>query len=211
MLELLWPTVCRACGIRGRGRLCAACRPRELLPLPDPTRGIREARALAGYHAPLGAALRHAKFRPDRSLTRLLGRLLAEVAAGADLPPFDAVVPAPSAWTSRLRRGFCTATLLAAPVARTVGAPLAPALVLKRGPRQSSLDRRGRVRNLAGRLRSRRPVAGRVLLVDDVTTTGATAGACARELLGSGAAEIWLLVLCATRRHRDAETAAQEL
>ena len=78
--------------------------------------------------------------------------------------------------------------------------PVRDVLRARPGPRQASLDVAGRRKSASSRIRGDVPIFGRVLLVDDVVTTGATAEACARELLGSGAAEVWLATLCATRR-----------
>ncbi len=196
MWELLWPSRCAGCERTGLGPLCPTCADVTPRPLARPVEGVTEGVSLGRYDGPLGAAVRRAKFGPDRGIARLLGMVLAREAAA--LGPVSCVVPAPSTAWSRLRRGFATAAVLAAPVARALDAPCAHVLWLSPGPRQSASRRAERRRNLTGRLRASGGVSGHVLLIDDVLTTGATAAACARELLGAGARTVRLLTVCTT-------------
>lgn len=197
MLELLWPTICAGCDRQGRGRLCVPCLEQGPPPLEVSIPGVREILAVAPYGSPVGRALQVAKYRPDRPLmlrvadhfaTRLEPRIRA-------FGP-DAIVPAPSHWRTRTHRGFASAAVLARAISRRSGVPTRHALTSRRGPRQAGLEGAARRANLRGRIRSRSPVPGRVLLVDDVLTTGATLDACARELLGDATHEIVAAVLC---------------
>jgi len=199
-LELLWESRCAGCKAARTGALCPPCRVHlSLRWAPHRVVGARGAVAVAAYRTPIGTALRKAKYGGDRSAMSILARVLGPAAdpwlAGG---PFDVVVPAPSPWTRRIARGYSPASVLGAAVARHTGLPLVHALTLSVGRRNAGLSATGRRNNLTGRLRARRDVPGRVLLVDDVITTGATASACARELLGGTTHSVWVLCLCAT-------------
>ena len=112
---------------------------------------------------------------------------------------FDAVVPVPLHRSRLRRRGFNQAELLARSDARTINAPVSGTLQVVRMIRdQVELSAAGRRANVAGAYSARNRIGGRVLLIDDVFTTGATMSACAETLLGAGAKEVHALSLCRT-------------
>lgn len=202
-MDWLWPSLCVGCGAVGEGRLCRACR--AVVPARPRlyVRGLAGAWTLARYDDPLGQALRHAKVKADRDVAVLLGELLARrLAPVMRDAPFTAVVPAPSTVASRVRRGFAPAAVFAEALGRAHDLPVVHALTRKAGARQATLDRTARRRNLVGKVRAEVSPGGLVLLVDDVLTTGATADACVRELLGSGAQRVWLVTVCVVARRR---------
>jgi ComF family protein len=109
-------------------------------------------------------------------------------------------VPVPLHPARLAERGFNQAEILAAPCAAAWGRPLLTgALVRTRATQpQTDLDAAARRANVAGAFAVRRPAAvasRRLLLVDDVLTTGATAWAAARALRAGGAASVAVLVL----------------
>jgi len=112
------------------------------------------------------------------------------------------VVPVPMDRGARMRRGFNQAESIARALAARWRLPMAPEAIAKvRATRpQSSLGREERLRNLAGAFRARSPGlnGARVILVDDLVTTGATARACAYALRGAGARAV--RVVCAGYR-----------
>ena len=131
---------------------------------------------------------------------RRLGRMLAEgvKAASAD-EGFDLVVPVPMHWRRRFARGCNHAGILAGAVARGLRLPLGDELIRVRNtPPQVHLPKSRRVENVrrAFGVRPRARIEGaRVLLVDDVTTTGATASEAARTVLRAGASSAHLAVV----------------
>lgn len=201
MFDLLFPTRCTACGALGEGTLCLACQPG--LPIRPPC----EAAFLAGlmaldvYDSPLGKAVQRAKYQHDRALAVALAELLVSRTAWLLRDqPIDCVVPVPTPALRRVWRGFSLPDLLAARLARAMSKPLCDALYQRHGARQVASHGSQRRNNAEGRFRSRRPARGTVLLVDDVFTSGATASACAQELLGDQTTRVYALTLCVAQR-----------
>ncbi len=149
--------------------------------------------ALWRYEPPLDAVILALKFRRLDYLGRHLAIELAR-ALGPELGPVDLVVPVPLHWTRRVVRGFDQAERIAAPLAQALNLPFARTLSRRRPTRaQARLRRPSRLANLAEAFRVDRPraIAGlRILLVDDVTTTGATLEAAAGALRLAGAASV---------------------
>jgi ComF family protein len=162
------------------------------------------ARAVAPYRDGMREAIHAMKYGNRPVLAAPLGRLLAEVAPDVlPTPPggwAEALVPVPLHPARLAERGFNQAELLAAPCAAGWRVPvLGRALVRTRAtPPQTDLDaaaRRANVRNAFAVARPADILGRRLLLVDDVLTTGATAGAAAHALRAAGAAAVGVLTL----------------
>ncbi len=141
------------------------------------------------------------KYGGRRSFARELARQLADaVQADAD-GRFDVVTWAPTSTSRRRRRGFDQAAVIARYVARELGVPCRRLLVRETRAAQTG---RSRVARLAGprfrALDTRRP--RRVLVVDDVVTTGATLRAAAHALTASGWGDVTLAAAAATPTSR---------
>jgi len=171
--------------------------------------GFDEALSYGFYEGPLRELIHLLKYSGMRPLTGRLGRLLDRTLPGGEkAEKYDAIVPVPLHWHRRWRRGFNQAELLAREVADRRGIPVVNALRRSKATvNQAGLTSAGRRRNITGAFR---PNAGidltnkRILLIDDVFTTGATASACARVLKRAGAKSVSLLTLArADRRWRD--------
>lgn len=167
--------------------------------------GLAGVLILARYEDPLRRAIHAFKYRGQRGLAEPLGRLLAHQAAEL-AGRVDVVVPVPLHAARVRQRGYNQAALLAAVCAEQLRLPLAGDVLRRtRATRpQVGLHAAQRHTNVAGAFtatpratpRAAHGLAGkRVLLVDDVTTSGATLRAAARELLGAGAASVWGLAL----------------
>jgi ComF family protein len=117
---------------------------------------------------------------------------------------FDAIVPMPLHWRKRWQRGFNQADLLAHEISRRTHTPVRQALRrIRFTATQAGLTNARRRKNVSGAFRSKGAdvLRGqRVLLVDDVMTTGSTAAACARALKMAGARQVVLLTVARTDR-----------
>jgi len=110
-------------------------------------------------------------------------------------PPVEAIVPVPLSGMRQRTRGYNQATLLAKEVARLTGLPVSDQLLKRHrhtSPQTREADASARRRNVQAAFSlPREDVPERVLLVDDVTTTGATLDTCARVLMEGGVAAVY--------------------
>jgi ComF family protein len=198
LASLIVPPSCCACGAATHRSLCRTCQTRleagggRDLRLRSLDRAWA-ARPYEGVARELVAAI---KFR----------RLLPVAALIADLAVAEAprelldgtLVPVPADPLRRAWRGFDPADLLASEIGRRAGIQVTRCLRRRHGARQVGRSRRER---LASRPRVRvvDPPPARVVLVDDVVTTGATLSACATELRAAGTAHVGAIAFAASR------------
>jgi ComF family protein len=206
---LVSPPRCAACDapIGLRRAFCPPCA-RTVIEAPP----VPAERAIApfAYGGALARAIVRFKYEGAPHLARPLGGLLLRGArALGDFAP-HLVAPVPLHATRLVARGYNQAALLAAPVARVLRASLAVrALVRTRDtPQQAALARAQRLDNVRGAFAVPAPAAvrgRRVLLVDDVCTTGATLDACAAALRAAGALEVRPLALAMSEDGRSGD------
>lgn len=140
------------------------------------------------------------KYGGRRMLSRHLGRLMVET-AGCLFDPreFDLLIPVPLHPNRERTRGFNQAALLAKEVGQSFGLEVGERLLRRvRATEAQSGGRRERENNVKGAFAVTRPDRvkdRRLLLIDDVFTTGATAGECARTLLAAGAEKVGVYTL----------------
>jgi competence protein ComFC len=159
-----------------------------------PVRGLDSLRAWCRYDGPGRAVVLAVKQHGRRDLARWLAAELAPLA-----PPVDRVVWVPASSSGRQRRGYDQSALLARGLGRALGVPAGPGL--RRDHRTGSQRGRTRAERLEGlAVTARRPVQGRVLLVDDVVTTGASLSAAAAALRRAGAGAVHGLVVAVADR-----------
>jgi competence protein ComFC len=211
-IDLALPATCAGCGREGEP-ICARC-----VPALDARLGLRAGVAIglpthlpaplvqlewcAPYSGTLRRALHELKYGSEQRLAAPLGaaiaRRWARVGAGGDL-----LVPVPVHNERLRRRGYDQAALLAAAAARDLNLPWAPLLERARATvAQFDLDRAARATNVVGafRMRERRDLTGRwVVLIDDVTTTGATLAASAVALMDAGALAVGAITVARER------------
>ena len=187
------PTSCPVCGALGPAP-CEGCagelRAAPALPAPA---GVDTCVALLAYAGAGRELVARLKYRNARASVPFLARGMAAVVPA----PVDLVTWAPTTPARRRDRGFDQARLLAGTVARELGVPCRPLLRRRPGPAQTGRDALARRQGPA--FTARRALAGRrVLLVDDVVTTGATVTAAARALTGAGAVEVHVVAAART-------------
>jgi predicted amidophosphoribosyltransferase len=188
-----------AAGTDGPARgCCARCAVR---PLP-----FDRAIAAVDYDAGARRFLLRVKSGHRREILQpLAGQLAAAVAMSGLARALDGVVPVPSSLGARWRRGFNPAQDLAVALADATGLPLLKGVLSRRGfggAPMKGLNARSRWRGAARRIAVGRSVSGaKLLLVDDVLTTGATATACALALRSAGAVEVRVAVWARTALH----------
>jgi len=120
--------------------------------------------------------------------------------AAQALGGFDAVCYVPLHPKRRRLRGFDQAELLAKRIAQALGVPfIAGASRTRDTKTQTKLNRAERKENMQGAFAPGARLSGRVLLIDDVLTTGSTAAACAQALVQSGAGSVFLLTFARAR------------
>ncbi len=193
VLELLFPPSCVRCG-EPSTPLCRRCAALLVAAEPrDPPEGLAALWSLVDYDDAGRSLVTSLKYDGRRDAVRVLG------AALADLPDrgVDVVTWAPTSPSRRRARGFDQARLLAVATARATRTPHRRLLVRPEGPSQTGHDRADRLQGPAFDPRGRVPP--RVLVVDDVVTTGATLSAAASALRRAGAAEVLGLTLASVR------------
>ncbi len=217
LLDLIYPVRCAGCGRPGV-LFCSACEAR-ILPAPapvclrcgSPSRGPgvlcsacrRDPIALDGllttglFAPPLRAAIHNFKYRHVCGLAQPFAARMAAVWSASGLPA-DVIVPVPLHASRERERGYNQAALLAQALAAPLGIPaIFDAVVRRRATAsQTSLSWSERQATVRGAFTCCAEMPGRrVLVVDDVCTTGATLDACASALRDRGAGSVWGLTV----------------
>ncbi len=189
-LATLEPPYCRICADSTDGRpVCEEC---QASPLPID--GIRAPYLMDG---PLRSAIHKLKYEDLRAAAPTLGHLLGEWLETKDIPR-DCLAPVPLHPRRMRGRGYNQSTLLADHVSRISGLPVKDVLKRTRDtPPQANLGGRSqRQDNVDGSFTCREDVRGaKVVLVDDVVTSGSTMAACAQALKKRGASSVWGIAL----------------
>lgn len=201
VLDWLYPQRCELCSRIGLPAICTECLA-EFVPTEPPI-----AKSVTGNPLDLTAsiytfegraaqAVKRLKYSRSTALAHPMAELMFESYETAGLPEFDAVVPVPIHWTRKYARGFNQSDMLCESFPKN----LLQRGLLKRSKNtkpQVGLTREERLHNLKGAFEGSLSAKGkRVLLVDDVTTTGGTALACAEALKDAGAEFVGILTFC---------------
>lgn len=205
--SLLFPEKCVLCKKileSGQIDLCNGCRieapqwrkPKDKIPF------IKELLALWHYEGNVRSSLLRYKFYGKRSYHVAYGRLLAMKLLDEWDGEFDLITWVPISRRRKFRRGYDQVELLAQAVSKELGMELIPCLKkVRHNPPQSgitgSAQRRANVLNVYKAQNPEQFAGKRILLLDDIVTTGATVSECARVLLTAGAKEVYCAAIAA--------------
>ena len=206
LLDLLFPPRCPFCDRllpEGERDICHVCQP--VLPWTDPGKAepagefVDKCVSPLWYRDPVRASFHRYKFGGCRDYAPVYAALMAQCVRDRLAGEYDLLTYVPLSRKRRRQRGYDQVRLLAEGMAPLLGLPVTETLEKTRhNPAQSGLtEESARRANVLGAYRATDPGAvrgKRVLLADDVVTTGSTLSECARVLRSAGAAE----VLCAT-------------
>lgn len=210
LMELLFPPKCVLCRKLlkdGEMDLCGACRvdgpeyPNRKIKLPF----LDSFAAVWYYEGNVRGSLLRYKFHNARVYSVSYGRILAMKLLREYPESFDILTWVPVSRLRRLRRGYDQVELLAKAVGAELGLPPVPTLkkIRNNRPQSRMKDPAARKANVLGayRVLETADVTGkRVVLLDDILTTGATAGECARMLRMAGAREVHCAAVAAARK-----------
>lgn len=213
-IDMIYPRTCAGCGRRGSW-LCPSCAPHAQLffapfcercgvpmaleqcrcaRMPDALQQVRSAGAYAGW---LRGAIVQMKYQGEWARAEFLAELMA--GAMQELLPADALAPVPLHPSRLMQRGFNQSAVLARHLGARAELPVVDALIrARRTAPQVGLGLAARSENVraAFAVSPHAHILGqRIVLVDDVITSGATLGACAELLLASGAASVGVITL----------------
>lgn len=197
-ISLVYPPICAKCGRPKRleaikQELCKEC--------AETGYYFSKARAVGLYEGILREILADLKYRYRPDLGNALGMLLVEwIKLHHDFQKFDLLIPVPIHYRKLAARGYNQVDLLAGPLEKYLGIPLKKEMLVREKitESQNELNREERFLNIDGAFRviDTQSLGGaRVLLVDDILTTGATASEASRVLLRAGAQDVKVLTL----------------
>lgn len=179
------PATCLLCSTEPK-LLCDDCYRRALPPLPP-----QKPLAVTVYDDIGKELIRRFKFEGDQEAGRLCARYMAEMVKAED---FDVVTAATTTPARRRQRGYDQSELLAQWISKQLGLPYVRTLVRVKNVHQIGASRAERLAQAEGLYVATRKIEGRVLLIDDVVTTGATLSAAAEALMQTGAQSVEALV-----------------
>ena len=205
-LDLLYPTrciVCRRSISPGRPRFCPSCAERVSGSVHMRTAYVSDCVCACSYEGELAEAIRRYKFEGCQAYAYAFSELVAERIYEELWGSFDVMTWAPLAADRMRERGYDQTKLIAEKTAKRLCVPLVPTLKKKNGVKKQSMTKSAAERRLnisgAYSVPKPAPVAGkRILLIDDIVTSGSTISECAKTLRHAGAERVVCAALAKT-------------
>lgn len=191
---------CEKCGrpLDAEG-LCADCR--ENKPYYEKGWAVYE------YKGNVRNAIRRYKYKNHKEYAIPFGRQTTEMIEGINAPIIDCLVPVPLYYKKKKRRGYNQSELLAMELSRNLGIEMCCVLDRVRDTKvQSNLKPKERMENVKGAFRLREDIdiqGKKILLVDDIYTTGSTINECSKVLKKNGAVGVWFVCLSVAVRKNN--------
>jgi len=220
-LDLLFPPVCGGCGKAG-SHWCEECQRRvqilngtvcEVCGLPQDTGGICDAcraerphfralRAWAVFEDPVRKALHKLKYYRNFSMGDALAAQMADFVIGLNWQA-DMLIPIPLGRQRMKERGYNQAGMIAEPLAMALDIEFAPKALARRKETRSQvgLSKQERQKNVLGAFQAAGVGGKAILVLDDVSTTGATLSSSAEALLSAGAKDVYALTVARALPH----------
>lgn len=203
LADLLFPSQCVICH-RLPKTLCDECGQRLDFDLHPVKKESLSGKALLYYDENSADLLNAFK---ERGQLQIAKRLIAEIIERVQKPEVDFLAPAPSSNLNFAKRGFAPADYIAKQLSKQWHIPLVQVKLLRQLGDQSTLGRAERLGNLQGAMISPHPLAERrVLLIDDIVTTGATLLELARAVTEAGGQVCGFLAIAETFPRRATKT-----
>ncbi len=193
-IKFITCSVCERCGRPSNSPICLQCN-------KNPEIFFDRIFPVAMYEDVLRELIHVFKYKKSDYLDKFLAGFLVEKILESDgLKNVDFIVPVPMHWFDKLRRGYNQTELLAYHISKALGAPIVSDRLIKhkRIPSQTTLSGKEREENVKGAFRVKKPEileGKKVLLIDDVFTTGATLNECSKMLRSAKAKHISALTL----------------
>jgi ComF family protein len=211
LLDWIFPPKCGGCGKAGQW-LCADCRSQihyvklrvneEHPPYPWGDAAVQRMCSVAWHEEPLRSAIHNFKYRGQKALRKPLAELLVEHWRTLQMP-VDLIVAVPLHPKREKERGYNQSQLLADEFSRSTGIPAAHNGLrrVRHTLPQVSLNMQQRWQNVNDAFQGDPKALAdkRILLIDDVCTTGATLEACGRAALAAGAQSVWAITVARPR------------
>ncbi|MEP7286592.1 MAG: ComF family protein [Chloroflexota bacterium] len=203
-LDFFYPPQCISCGRRVGSLLCPDCQAKipTVLPAHESNSPLTERRATAEFDGAIQKAIHQLKYTGQRSYAKALSQRLATELARSGWQP-DLITAAPLHAARLHERGYNQSDLLAEYLSLSSHIPFRPDAVqrLRDTRPQVGLGFQDRQLNVANAFRAEPGVVKdrKLVIIDDVYTTGATLRACATALLEAGAKQVWALTVASAK------------